>query len=45
MAELVATRVSGDERRLLTAAARSRGLSLSEFLRRSATEAARQVAA
>lgn len=45
MNELIKARVGSDEKRRLIEIARSRGLTLSEFLRQTATEAARGIAA
>lgn len=45
MNELIKVRVGSDEKRQLIEIARSRGLTLSDFLRQTATEAARRVAA
>lgn len=45
MAERVVTRLSEEERRLISLAALNRGVTLSEFIRQTATKAARRVAA
>ncbi|MBL8577710.1 MAG: ribbon-helix-helix protein, CopG family [Mesorhizobium sp.] len=45
MNELIKVRVSSDEKRQLIEIARRRGLTLSDFLRQTATEAARRIAA
>lgn len=45
MNELIQVRVGRDEKRQLIDIARRRGLTLSDFLRQTATEAARRVSA
>ena len=45
MDELIQVRVASDEKRRLIEVARRRGLTLSDFLRHTATEAAQRVAA
>jgi hypothetical protein len=45
MDELIRVRVAGDEKRRLIEIARQRGMTLSDFLRKTATEATRRVAA
>ena len=45
MDDLIQVRVARDEKRQLIELARKRGLTLSDFLRQTATEAARRVAA
>lgn len=45
MDDLIKVRVARDEKRRLIEIARRRGLTLSDFMRQTATEAARRVAA
>ncbi|MHA6687785.1 plasmid mobilization protein [Mesorhizobium sp. A556] len=45
MGDLIQVRVARDEKRRLIEIARQRGMTLSDFLRKTATDAARRVAA